>query len=520
MRAFSAQKISFARLMHYHIIGAMAQFKRLLKVKYYDRTNSLLFLCFLSIYLVFVRYYEILKMISPAVEKAASMSTTIASPYRSGRSNGRREQRKRTIGVCTIYLLAACSAVLLIRSYQLQGYRFGTSLNDLVTQTMVRRILPEEGMDTKTSNNSNNINNDDFNGISEYFVPSLDFRIRGISQYNTDGIDFLAHIYCQEDAKELLWEWFRGRDNEQINEESQLRRSLRKEAEERIESDVERTMISTTTNGTSKRLLIGVAGGYDDRARLLERAVWSARVYATTWSNVDVVTLQGTAFSPHGCKAPAKHSTINKVRLLFKVLDLSSQRYDRLLILDADTMMYDMDVDITALTSLGGDANDDDNYSNNFVVAGVSIQKDDEDVLPWKISSSVMLWNLEHPLTPSVALEWFNFSKDAIVRGTYVSDQRYLHKSLQKFYDNESKTNIIRTFPRNIFDDDESEKGIVQFILPAKEKATSNTQNYNNSRRHQLDDTLARMEKISRKICGRHKNECEKVGAPPRYEVS
>ena len=177
----------------------------------------------------------------------------------------------------------------------------------------------------------------------------------------------------------------------------------------------ERESSIATVSTTKKRLLIGISSGYDNRAKLMERAVWSARVYGALWSgdtsssmDVTVVSLQGTAFSPHGCKAPSSHSSIDKIRLLFQAID-SESHYDRLLLLDADTMIYGMDTDLSSL----------ENGDDGFVVMGAPIFSDTSQGQknePWEIDSGMTYWNLEHPLTRTIALDWFKYAKNAIIR--------------------------------------------------------------------------------------------------------
>jgi hypothetical protein len=452
-----------------------------------------------------------------------------------------QQRSKRTILNIAVYFLLACSStILLFHSYQLQSHRIDALINSAITKTAVRRVLPiaeEQNADDNNNNNNNNNNNEDFNK-GGFYVPSLDYRIKGISQYNTqDGMNnFQAHVYCEEFEKGLEWDWWEPSQlqssGEEKQQQQQQKRLLRKEEEE---EDQQTTTTKRSTGPTRKRLLIGLSSGYNDNAKFLERAVWSARVYGAIWArnnnnnndnhgsdsdnDVTVVTLQGTAFSPHGCKAPSSYSSIDKIRLLFKALDEKSspQIYDQLLILDADTMIYDMDIDVTALS---GDGNDID----DFVVAGAPILKENgkKEKLPWMIGSSMMLWNLQHPLTPIVALDWFKYAKNAIIRGTYLSDQKYLHKSLQKHCTNHEndKFTIVRTLYHHKFGDDKQGKIIKQFIPHTTNGNTTTVAIDDIHDKKQLDVRLARMEETAKKICSRHPDACDEVGEPPRYETS
>jgi hypothetical protein len=68
---------------------------------------------------------------------------------------------------------------------------------------------------------------------------------------------------------------------------------------------------------------------------------------AFLWQNVMVITLQGTAFAPHGCQPPGIHTTLNKLRLLFHAIDRGEENeFDQDLMLDADTVLSNMQVGV------------------------------------------------------------------------------------------------------------------------------------------------------------------------------
>jgi len=425
--------------------------------------------------------------------------------FSTSQSQPQQFQRTTAAGKLVVYFLLACSAILLFNSCKLESARFEALIRNSVTMT--NRLLPEV---------------DQASIEEELFVPSLEYRIDGINQYDSHGKNaFEAHVYCEKFEKDLRWEWWRPNE-EDDQEEEQLIRLLRQN---------ERNPVVPTTT-TRKRLLIGVSSGYDDRARLLERAVWSARVYAAIWSgeknndmDVTVVALQGTAFSPHGCKAPPSHSSIDKIRVLFEAID-SDTRYDRLLLLDADAMIYGMDTDLTSL--LGGNDDDDD-----FVVMGPQILGKDgkrDKNRPWEISSGMTFWNLEHSLTPTVALDWFNYAKNAIIRGSYRSDQKYLHKALQQYYstnqygvvkrNNNRDIGILQVLTDNKFDEDSRGTIVKQFGVMENENSDTDSNGAKNGRDKQIEARLARMEETARQIYARYPKACKKVGAPPRYETS
>jgi len=403
-------------------------------------------------------------------------------------------RRTNTAGRLAVYFLLVCSAVLLFHSFKLESVRLETWLRESVTTTS--RLLPEYKVNEVES--------------SDFYVPSLDYRIKGVSQYSRTGKDaFDAHVYCKKFEKDLLWEWWRPNDGYNLEEEP--KRLLRKKT-------------TNHAHTTKKRLLIGITSGYDESARLLERAVWSARVYGALWSgdsentDVTVVVLQGTAFSPHGCKSPPSHSSIDKIRVLFEAID-SEDQYDRLLLLDADTMIYGMDTDLSALA--GG--------SDDFVVMGAPLLGEDgkkNKDKPWELSTGVTLWNLEHHSTSTVALEWFNYAKNAIIRGSYQSDQKYLHKALKMFYSTNSDGLVTRNSDRDI--------GMIKLLEGrkfgsqgsiVKQFSTENVMNADGNLDINIHDgfikaRVAQMKKAAKKICDKYPDICDKVGSPPKYERS
>ncbi|VEU42556.1 unnamed protein product [Pseudo-nitzschia multistriata] len=414
-----------------------------------------------------------------------------------------------------VYFLTACSAGLLFNSWRLERFRIESLVRNAASKISSSRALPEE-------NHNQDIVGGEVGGGngSELYVPSLDYRIKGISQYSSKlskEINFDAHVYCKEFENDLIWEWWQPSKE---NAKPEQIRHLRKEDKKHVEK-------TTKKRNTRKRLLIGVSGGYDKYSKLLERAVWSARVYAALWSggsskknnsdivrdtDVTVVTLQGTAFSPHGCKAPSAHSSINKIRLLFEAIDAGNQ-YDQMLLLDPDTMIYDMETDLTTLI---GDKED-------FVVAGPAILTEEgkkDKYMPWKITSGITLWNLEHPSTKAVALDWFRYAKNAIIRETYQSDQKYLLKALKNYYNTNSKgvvarssdrEGIVKSLMNHQFDDGIGGRFVKQFRVQKKAK---------NPHDKQVEARLARMEETAGLICEHYPDACDRVGKPPRYESS
>mmetsp|Transcript_24844 Transcript_24844/g.28367 ORF Transcript_24844/g.28367 Transcript_24844/m.28367 type:complete len:587 (-) Transcript_24844:119-1879(-) len=516
------------------------------------------------------------------------------------KDKGKGKQRRTTtvVGTISVYVLMACSALLLIRSSQLQSYRFKAALlknnNNVGSKQKTRRVVvPVAG--------------------NQYYAPSLDYRIgAGISQYmnNPDnGTTFKeAHVYCDDGLeKDVLWEWWqppRSPRSRSPVSRSLSSSGLRKKKKNKHKNkknqnkkkDEDDNQKPKPKRSTRKRLLIGVSGGYDNSAKLLKQAVWSARVYGTIWDDVTVVTVQGTSFSPHGCKVvSSKYSTISKIQLLLTAIELRSEggneSYDRLLLLDADTMIYDMDIDVTTLTILpttttsstsstekGGRGNDDNNNNtndNNFIVAGgppiiatkdgtTKKEQNTTQLLdPWKnLDSSMLLWNLEHPDTPAIAREWYHLAQQAIIRGTYRNDQKYLHISLQKYcehhqhnHNNDIKDennnnyrescSAVRTLEHQEFSDETQGTIIQQFLSTATSTTTApvpstptmptDTSNNNNrtptvssssssqsSTQLPSPSRLARMEETAQRICLRYPHACQEMGTQPspHYETT
>jgi hypothetical protein len=143
------------------------------------------------------------------------------------------------------------------------------------------------------------------------------------------------------------------------------------------------------------------------------------------------------------------------------------------------------------------------------------------------MSTGMTLWNLEHPLTRTIALDWFKFAKNAIIRGSYRTDQKYLHKTLQQYYstnedgivkrNDDRDIDIFQTLTNNMFDDDSRGTIVKQFGV---RMATNGENKTRVAPDNQIEERLSRMEDTAREICGQYPDACKKVGPPPRYETS
>ncbi|KAL3922823.1 MAG: hypothetical protein SGILL_001998 [Bacillariaceae sp.] len=426
------------------------------------------------------------------------LSPASSSASAAAAANARLAQQKQRTKFL-LYLLAISSCIVVGKqSFRLQSFVPAGGVFSSNSRSSSSRYLPE----SKYGKSAFSEEQDEAYGPSALFVPSLDFRINGISQYDQDH-DFQAHVYCQEFARDLKWEWWQKGDTHPTKlahskRESQQRgyrrrRYLKGGAEEEEKS-------------TSKRLMIGVTAGYDDYAKLLEQAVWSARVYGQKWgTNVTVVTLQGTSFAPHGCKAPASHTTLNKIRLLFHAIDHSDD-YDQVLLLDADAFVYDMDVDLTTLLN-----------TKQHVVAGQPMPDAHKNDL-WNIHSGATLWNLHHQYIASVALDWFERAKAAVVQGSYENDQEYLQETLKEHLewqhqhdkDHDHSNDMVLNFHSHEFD---FGKGTIvkQFVRDVK----GEEEVYSNAN---IPQRLEQMYDAAAEVCAKQKEACAGV-SQPQYET-
>lgn len=246
--------------------------------------------------------------------------------------------------------------------------------------------------------------------MSQLTSNNYNSRYRG--QYPVDQI-----WNCTKKAKELQWEWYNLPPSTTTGTST---------------SDPEDTKTTNTNSKTTPQLLIAVTSGYDKYAEMLALSAHLAKVYAHT-HNATVVVLQGTALAPDGCTGPTWFSTINKIRLLFAAIDRSDQ-YDQLLLLEADTLMVNMDVDIRTLLTSSQPLSSSSLPPSDFLIAAQPVRQGDSRTPPERhqIHAGITLWNLHHAQCKIVALQWFEEAKKAISKGTYWGDERYLQAILQR----------------------------------------------------------------------------------------
>ena len=186
---------------------------------------------------------------------------------------------------------------------------------------------------------------------------------------------------------------------------------------------------SPTTNNSSynkKRLLIATYSAYGKYARLLELTSPINKAYAKRW-NHDILVVQGTTMIlpwDNNCTPPEERSRFNKVDILLEALS-RNDKYDQLLLLDADTLIYDFSFDVTQLIS------DNNNNSNNTMLVAQRTTIEDN-LHTHNINNGVTLWNLHHPLTAAVAADWNEACRRGIPDNRpYRGDQYYLRRVLQ-----------------------------------------------------------------------------------------
>ena len=179
--------------------------------------------------------------------------------------------------------------------------------------------------------------------------------------------------------------------------------------------------VGTPRNTSHKKLLIAQYSAFGKYARLLELTSPINKEYAKRW-NHDMVVLQGTTMIipsyDTNCTPPEERSRFNKVSLLLKALS-KSQDYDQLLILDADTIIYDFEFDITGL------------LSGDYMLVAQRLHEEDLPVTT-NINNGVTLWNLHHPLSGVLSQDWDRACREGIPDNRpFRGDQYYLRQVLK-----------------------------------------------------------------------------------------
>ena len=234
------------------------------------------------------------------------------------------------------------------------------------------------------------------------------------------------------------------------------------------------------THRKHKNTLIALFCGYDKYSEMLEKTAPVTKAYGKMWKQ-DVVVLQGTSYilpdvDGEDCTPPGRRTTLNKITLAREAyartfLPLTSEnndndngndnerhsrrKYDQILILDTDAMIYNFDVDVSTLFPTNNKNEDDDMFmlaahrvdhskeSRTTTMdggKGIGSDRDDQKLQQQQqqqvhdaanINAGVLLWNLHHPETPHVLAEWGHRANKAIRDGSLRGDQKLLHQTLR-----------------------------------------------------------------------------------------
>lgn len=236
---------------------------------------------------------------------------------------------------------------------------------------------------------------------------------------------------------------------------------------------------------TQKRLLIAQFVSYGNYTKLFEMTGPINKLYAKKW-NVDYVSVQGTTLTidqDGGCEPPPQRAMFDKLKLLQMALHKRGS-YDQLLLLDADAMIYDFDVDITTL------AEDDD-----LLVAQRGAEKSSR-THTWNINNGIVLWNLHHPLVQAVSDEWDALSRSAVEEGDAHGDQHYLQAALRE--------GNRQQFVRGLNQEFRYRRGTV--VKHFTRRHANNE--WNNTR---VDERETDIELVVKEICEKHPTDCQNL---------
>jgi hypothetical protein len=241
--------------------------------------------------------------------------------------------------------------------------------------------------------------------------------------------------------------------------------------------------LNETATRAKKRLLIAQYSGYGKYARLLELTSSVNKAYAKKW-NHDLLILQGITLTlPEDgvCEPPPERARYNKIELLKLALS-KNESYDQLLLLDADAIMYDLDLDITTLVA-------DQDLLAAHAVSSKSGPR------TWNINNGCVLWNLGHHLVHPVADEWYKNTAAGVAAHKKHGDQHYLQVVLKEGDGHAHVQALLTEF--------KYEKGtVVKHFLRAKNSHWNNTR---------IDEREESILGIIRDICTRHQSDCEKL---------
>lgn len=208
----------------------------------------------------------------------------------------------------------------------------------------------------------------------------------------------------------------------------------------------------------------------------------------------------------HNNNVPDSRATYNKVAVL--ELALAEKKYDCVLILDADAMLYDFSRDITTLlprkniTAPGGatPALLVAHKTNRSDVAGTG-----------GINVGVTLWNLRHRLTPLVARRWRAHCARRVRRGRRDDDQAPLQGLLRDELDPPQRALVVHAISREFaYARGRFVRHFVRADGTAWDSGGGGSDGNNNNNTAAAMSRLERMEETAREVCARYHPVCDR----------
>lgn len=236
---------------------------------------------------------------------------------------------------------------------------------------------------------------------------------------------------------------------------------------------------------SEKRLLVAQYSSYGNYARLLELTAPVNKAYARKW-NQDFVIVQGSTLivdSDGKCEPPPHRAMYDKLEILQTALE-NTNKYDMLLLMDADAMVVDLSFDFTTLV-------DDDD-----MLAAHRVSQRDPEPRTYNINNGIVLWNLHHPETRKVSDEWYTTTRKAVIGGHPHGDQHYLQSALKR----EDRPKYVKGLATEFF----YGKG-----TRAKHFIRTHANNvWNNTR---IDDREVVIERVTGEVCAEFPVDCENL---------
>ena len=265
---------------------------------------------------------------------------------------------------------------------------------------------------------------------------------------------------------------------------------------------------NVTITKPSSRLLIVQSAGFGSYGELLDATVPITKAYARRWK-ATLLVVQGALVilseeKKQNCVPGEHRSTHNKMQLL-KFALRHKHYYDYLLLLDADALIYNFDIDIsTALHQQQPDSTNittaipskdiHDPHSKFLAAHRVGGKKDGT----WKINAGVTLWNIQHPCLPQLVREWQNAALGYLnARNNNSGDQIFLYHVLKNNATLEAGVlGLDQEFNYN--------KGtaIKHVKRPKAIYGIGKTK---------VDERLIKIQKFSQEICEKYPKDCEKL---------